>query len=138
MADSRPSAAGVAPLPLIRIALLAGVLLFGVVIWVAHRGGRVEPADPSTLHSLRQIGSIVWLAVMVAEVALFLIGLRGRSRGLAAQQSQRMMAWAAGESVALFGGVYYYLSNDAQWYAYGLLFFVLVLLAFPARLTSAA
>ena len=134
MADARSSAGRVAPLALIRIALLAGVLLFGAVVWWLHRTGQAQAADADTLHTIRQVGSVVWLAAVLAEVVLFAIRLRGGTRDVAAQRSQRLMAWAAGESVALLGGVYYLLSNDPQWYAYGLVFFVLVLLSFPARI----
>lgn len=135
MADARSPRPTATPasLPLIRIALLAGVLLFGAVTWWLHRSARIEVVGPAELHTLRQAGSVVWLGAMLAEVVLFVIRLRGRTRDPAAQQSQRVMAWAAGEVVALFGAVYYFRSRDPQWFAYGLVFFVLVLLAFPAR-----
>lgn len=135
MAEARPADGGTpaASLPLIRIALLAGVLLFGAVTWWLHRGARIEVVGPAELHTLRRAGSVVWLGALLAEVVLFVIRLRGRTRDQAAQHSQRVMAWAAGEVVALFGAVYYFRSRDPQWFVYGLVFFVLVLLAFPAR-----
>jgi hypothetical protein len=127
----RPAPA--ATLPLIRVALLAGVLIFGAVTWWLHRQGRLEVVSAGELRPLRQAGAVVWLAAIVAEVVLFVVRLRARERDPARLQSQRIMAWSAGEAVALFGGVYYFRSADPQWFVYGLIFFLGVLMVFPAR-----
>ncbi len=122
-----------ATLPLIRVALLAGVLLFGAVTWWLHRGARLEVLGAADLRPLRQAGAVVWLAAIVAEVVLFVVRLRSQDRDPARVQSQRIMAWSVGEAVALFGAVYYFRSADPQWFVYGLVFFLGVLLVFPAR-----
>lgn len=122
-----------ATLPLIRVALLAGVLVFGAVTWWLHRGARLEIAAAAELRPLRQAGAMVWLAAIVTEVALFVLRLRAHDRDPARVQSQRIMAWSVGEAVALFGAVYYFRSADPQWFVYGLVFFLGVLVVFPAR-----
>jgi hypothetical protein len=117
-------------LAVIRIALLVGVLMFGVVTYVVQRGETWQPAASSLLETLR----IALLATWVVAVVLLLI-LRARLTRLAevAGRSVLIIAWAVGEGAALFGGVYYFLSGDPQWFLIGLFLMLASFILFPIR-----
>lgn len=120
-----------ASLPVIRLALLAGVLAFGAASWFFHRG-QLEPiASPASAGALRTAGAAVWALVTVAELVLFFLVRRARDE--ATVRARKIVAWGLAESVALFGGVYYFQSGDPHWYVYGLVFFLAVLMIFPTR-----
>jgi hypothetical protein len=121
-----------AQLALIRIALLTGVLTFGAVTWFLHRGGGWTPADPARVRVLlRTPGLILW-ALVIAAVAF----LRVRWSRLAddsARAATSIIAWAAAESVALFGAAYYLLSGDPRWYTAGLFLLLVSFMLFRSR-----
>ena len=118
-------------LAVIRIALLAGVLMFGAVTYYVQRGPDWEPAAPDVLSTLYT----VMLAVLVLAV-VFLLVLRTRlGRSDKGERSLLVVAWAIGESSALFGGVYYFLSGNAQWFIIGLFVMLGSFILFPIRRT---
>jgi hypothetical protein len=119
-------------LAVIRIALLAGVLMFGAVTYYVQRGANWKPAAPDVLNSLYTI----MLAVLVLAV-VFLLVLRARlgRRSDTGERSLLVVAWAIGESSALFGGVYYFLSGNAQWFIIGLFVMLASFILFPIRRT---
>jgi hypothetical protein len=119
-------------LAVVRIALLVGVLMFGAVTYYVQRGVSWEPAAPDVLNTLHT----VMLAVLVLAVVLLLV-LRSRlgRRSLAGERTMLVMAWAIGESAALFGGVYYFLSGNAQWFIIGLFVMLASFILFPIRRT---
>lgn len=123
-------------LALIRIALLAGVLLFGGVCWLVHRAGPRPFPDPSTLGALRTAGLAVWtLAIVGVIFARLLLDSRARRRaaGAAADAAPlRILGWAAGQAAALYGGVVWLLTGDPQWYAFGLVMMLGALVLVPA------
>lgn len=126
-------AAGSSPpvvaLAIIRIALLVGVLLFGAAILFILRRGTWVPAPAESLETLRMIGIGLWAVAIVAVIALRARGL-GRRAGPGGSDP-RIIGWAIGEAVALFGGVYYLLSGRHTWYILGLMFLVMTFLLFP-------
>jgi hypothetical protein len=46
-----------------------------------------------------------------------------------------VMAWALGESTAIYGGLFWLLLADAQWYLYGMACLLLTYFIFPIRYT---
>jgi hypothetical protein len=132
-----PANAPLRTLALIRIALLAGVLLFGGVCWYVHRAGPPPPPAPSTLRALRAVGMVVWAAAVVGIVVarLRLDGAaRRRGGGAAAETANlRILAWAAGQAAALYGGVVYFLTGNPQWYVFGLTMMLGAFVVVPVR-----
>jgi hypothetical protein len=127
----RPSAAPPAStLAVIRIALLGGVLMFGAVTYMVQRGDTWQAAGPDLLGTLR----VALLATWVVAVVLLLV-LRARLTRLTevAGRSVLIIAWAVGEGAALFGGVYYFLSGNPEWFIIGLFVMLASFILFPIR-----
>jgi hypothetical protein len=127
----RPSAAPPAStLAVIRIALLVGVLMFGAVTYMVQRGDTWQAAGPDLLDTLR----VALLATWVVAVLLLLV-LRARLTRLTevAGRSVLIIAWAVGEGAALFGGVYYFLSGNPEWFIIGLFVMLASFILFPIR-----
>lgn len=118
---------------LIRGAMLLGVLLFGGLTWFMRRDGGGPGFDPDGLKTLLWVGRGTWLISMATCLALF--GMIRNSRSAARTRSLSLVGWAAGEAVALVGGVIWFLTGNSQWYSAGLVYLVLSFLAFPARET---
>lgn len=119
------------PALLIRVALLLGVLLFGGVTWYIRRDGAGLGIDPDALHTLLWVGRGTWLVSLATCMALF--GMIRNARSQARIDALSLVGWAAGETVALMGGVIWFLTGITQWYSAGLVYLVLTFLAFPAR-----
>lgn len=117
-------------LAVMRLALLMGVLAFGAVVYYLQRGENWQAADASSLSALRMALLSAWVVV-----ALLLIILRLRLSRLAAPAGRSLLiiAWAIGEGAALFGGVYYMLSGDPQWFIIGLFIMLASFILFPIR-----
>jgi hypothetical protein len=123
---------------IIRLALLAGALLFGAVIWWLARDGRVPlgraggaAPDPDALRPLRLIGPVLSVGAVAVAAALRAMIARTADPGRIA--SLRILAWAAGEAAALFGGVYWLLSGDSSRYVIGLIAMLATYVVVPLR-----
>ena len=123
---------------IIRLALLAGALLFGgVIAMLASRGSVPLPGpgggarDPGALRVLRLVGPA--LSVGAVAASLFLRAAIARTRDPARVASLRVIAWAAGEAAALFGGVYWMLSGDSSRYLIGLIAMLATFVVVPLR-----
>lgn len=122
------------PLLLIRVALLSGVLLFGAVVFFMRRSGDPLPNVPAQAESLAWIGRGLW---MVASIGTFLLWrARQQAESVAKKQQWSIIGYAMGESVALFGGVVWYLTGTPVWYVPGVLFLAALFFVFPARLSD--
>lgn len=119
------------PALLIRLALLAGVLMFGGVTWYIRREGAGPGLDPESLRTLLWVGRGTWILSMATCVSLF--GMLRNARSQARIGALSLVGWAAGEAVAMVGGVIWFLTGITQWYSAGLVYLVLTFLAFPAR-----
>lgn len=120
------------PLHAIRLAMMGGVLLFGGVSWFLTSTPDWVGADPGIADQLTWIARIAWVLVGVALVVMF---LRFRdSTDLARASSVAILAWALGETLALLGGVVFFLTSLAGWYVAGVLALTLTFVAFPAPL----
>ncbi len=123
-----PSANSTRTLGIIRIALLVGVLVFGAVVWFLRRSdGVAEGVDP---RSLRLAGQAVWAAATLGTLGLFLAAGRASPERRAIFS---VSAWALGESTAIYGGLFWMLLGDAQWYLYGVACLLLTYFIFPIR-----
>lgn len=119
------------PAILIRVALLVGVLLFGALTWYIRRDAPATGMDPEALHTLLWVGRGTWIVSMATCIAIFNMLRTARSASRVSALS--LVGWAAGEAVALVGGVIWFLTGITQWYSAGLVYLVLTFLAFPAR-----
>ncbi len=116
-------------LAVIGIVLWTGVLLFGAVIAFIHaRTGFPVKAQPMSL----RYAEMAFSAVAVA-VALVRRGRVGRAVDGAERNNQVLQVWAIGDGAALFGGVLFLLTNEAQWYGLGLLAMLTTFILVPLR-----
>ncbi|MEP7380449.1 MAG: hypothetical protein ABI910_02115 [Gemmatimonadota bacterium] len=119
------------PTILIRGAMLVGVLLFGGVTWFLRREGQGPGLDPDTLTTLLWVGRGTWILSMATCLALF--GMIRNARNERRILSLSIAGWAAGEAVAIMGGVIWFLTDISKWYSAGLVYLVLAFLAFPVK-----
>ena len=117
-------------LGLIRIALLAGVLAFGGIVWFLRRSS--DPSYGVNPHGLRVAGQAVWGLMTVGTLTLFVTA--GRS-GPERRATFSVIAWALGEATAIYGGLFWMLLGDPQWYLYGVACLLLTYFIFPIRST---
>jgi hypothetical protein len=120
----------------IRQALLTGVLLFGAVCWYTakQRGGGPQPgADADAFAAFRVLVPAACLGALV--VATVLRGRVARERDPRSRDSLRMIGWAIGESSALFGAVYYYMTGDPKLYVIGVCTLLATFIILPLRET---
>lgn len=113
-------------LHLIRLAIFSGALLFGIVTWWLRRE---NPAPLSgDLGALRFAGYGLWVGVLV--LLGFVRGLYNKATDHARRASMAIVAWGASESLALYGGVIWYLHGDSRWYLAGMLFLLATFILF--------
>jgi hypothetical protein len=131
-ARSGPSAQ-ISPLALavIRIAILAGILLFGAVIWFLHRQPGWSPMRPEALRTLRGAALLVCGAMLAVTMALRVA--HGRATTVVGGARLAILGWALAEIPALLGGVYYYLSNDPRLYVLGIVILLAAFIILPLR-----
>lgn len=117
------------PLHAIRLAMMGGVLLFGGVSWFLTRTPDWVPLERGVADQLTGIARIAWGAVGVALAVLF---LKFRDYTNAARAgSVAVLSWALGETLALLGGVIFFLTSAAGWYIAGVIALTLTFVAFP-------
>jgi hypothetical protein len=117
-------------LGIIRIALLVGVLAFGAIVWYLRRNsGTVYPVNS---RALRVAGQAVWGLMTLGTLGLFLGAGRASPERRAAFS---VIAWALGEATAIYGGLFWMLLGDSQWYLYGVACLLLTYFIFPIRYT---
>ncbi len=116
-------------LGLIRIALLVGVLAFGGIVWYLRKSGdaTVYSVNP---RGLRVAGQAVWGTMTLGTLGLFLAGSRAPAER---RVTFSVIAWALGESTAIYGGLFWMLLGDPQWYYYGVACLLLTYFIFPIR-----
>ena len=115
-------------LGLIRIALLVGVIAFGGIIWYLRRAG--DTGYLVNPRSLRVAGQAVWASMTLGTLALFLLAGRAQPER---RGSFSVIAWALGEATAIYGGLFWLLLGDSQWYLYGVACLLLTYFIFPIR-----
>jgi hypothetical protein len=75
-------------------------------------------------------GRALWAVDIV--LCLVLLQMIKRTNDPARVSSLSIIAWALGEGLAIFGGVFWYLAGTSSWYGAGLAFLVFTFLVFPA------
>ncbi|HEX6313899.1 MAG TPA: hypothetical protein VFZ73_03535 [Gemmatimonadaceae bacterium] len=117
------------PLRAIRLAMMGGVLLFGGVSWFLTGLPDWSPPEPGMADQLGVVARITWL---LAGGGLLVLFLKYRSIESPAQASTfAIFAWALGETLALLGGVVFFLTSLAGWYIAGVIALAVTFLAFP-------
>jgi hypothetical protein len=117
-------------LALIRIALLVGVLAFGGVVWYLRR--TTDPSYAVNPRGLRVAGQAVWALMTIGTLGLFLAVGKATPERRAAFS---VVAWALGEATAIYGGLFWMMLGDPQWYLYGVACLLLTYFIFPVRNT---
>lgn len=120
------------PLRAIRLAMMGGVLLFGGVSWFITRAPGWTAPDPGIAAELTWIARVVWALAGIALVVLF---LKFRdSESVARASTVAIVSWSLGETLALLGGVVFFLTAAAGWYVAGVIALALTFVAFPPPL----
>jgi len=115
-------------LTMIRVALLAGVLLFGGSTYVVHQNDWSPAPYPVALEYAPAIFLIIALAITIfLRVALGPNADAGRRGRLG------IMAWVMAEMPALWGAVYYWASDDPKWFMAGVAMLIISFLLFPLK-----
>ncbi|MEO6447369.1 MAG: hypothetical protein ABIZ91_16700 [Gemmatimonadaceae bacterium] len=115
----------------IRFAMMLGVLLFGGVTWFLRQSGEGDTMDQSLLPSLLWIARGLWVLAIAGCIGLF--GVLRNTTSPARVSQLSIIGWALGESVALLGGVVWFVTGSPAWYLPGVVFLLLTFVAFPGR-----
>jgi hypothetical protein len=109
--------------------MMGGVLLFGGVSWFLTRTPDWAPPEAGLLRQLTGIARIAWIVV---GLTLIVMVLKFRnSTNPARASSVAILAWALAETLALFGGVVFFLTASPGWYVAGVFALSLAFVAFP-------
>jgi hypothetical protein len=110
--------------------MMGGVLLFGGVSWFLTQSPDWTAPEPGIADQLTRVARIAWIVVGVALVVMF---MKFRDpTDVARASSVAILAWALGETLALLGGVVYFLTSMPGWYVAGVVALTLTFVAFPA------
>lgn len=118
-------------LPRIRSALLGIVLFFGLLTWVAFDVG-IDPRGAHLAGRLQVVGLMTWVYAFLQIADLKIWHSRFAKRRRASSRiPEALEGWLLGQMLPWFGIAYYALTDDARWYAAGLVLFLLNFLIFP-------
>jgi hypothetical protein len=118
-----------AALRVIRLALLAGVVMFGSVVYYLTREGPVSDVPNEATRSL----SFALMGLAAASLAaLFVVrSIRDRAASYDRRSALTVVGWAVGEAPALLGGVVYLLTASPLPYLTGLSVLIASFLMIP-------
>lgn len=120
-------------LPRIRTALLGLTLFGGLLIWVGFSLGLI-PWGEHLLVKLRVVVGVTWLYALIQVADLRLWHSRFTMRRRASSRiPETLEGWLLGQLIAWFGMAYYALTNDARFFAAGVLLLLATFAVFPAR-----
>jgi hypothetical protein len=116
-------------LRVIRVALLAGVVIFGTVVFYLTREGPVSDVPAETARYL----SFVLVGLAAASLAALLVvrSVRDNTPDREKKSSLTVVGWALGEAPALLGGVIYMLTASPVPYLTGLAVLIVAFLMIP-------
>lgn len=124
------------PVAQVRVrAILLGIALFvGLVVWVWHSLGATAPQPSDFIRKLRVVGIMTWLYALVQLVDMrFWHSGVARRRRISLGIPESLIAWLFGQMLAWFGIIYYAFTEDARWYAGGLVVLLITFAIFPIR-----
>lgn len=101
------------PLPVIRLGLLGGTTLFGLVAWVIAGSEGIAPELFSSLGEYAPMG-ITALFVVLA-IGVWVARTQQHVSG-----GSPIVGWALAEAMALLGGIYFLLVGDPTFWIFGL------------------
>ncbi len=116
-------------LSIVRVGLLAGVLMFGGVTWVLHQQGSLTMAPPDTAAVLTTIAMVITAVSLLAVLVIRVFLVPGVPKGQ--HGSITIIAWAIGETPALFGAVHYFMTGEPRWFIVGLTVMLVAFFAMP-------
>lgn len=117
-------------LNIIRFALLAGAVFFGVIAWFLTSSGQVAvSADEATADMFRY--AFYGLAVIDLGAMLFMRQRAEKATSYAQRASFTLVGYALAEGLTLFGAVNLLLTGGYLLFLVGLLVFLLAFLMFP-------
>jgi hypothetical protein len=132
MASQQPGQISASPAQtaIIRFALFMGVFMFGIVTWYI-RSQEPPPSDSGEFAVL----NYVFLALVAVAVSIAVVMKRKQTATpeWGKRVTYGIIGWAACESTALFGGVYWLLTGDSQLYMIGVVILVASLLLLAPR-----
>lgn len=117
----------------VRSALLGLTLFVALLVWVAFSMG-VIPRGTHLVTKLRALGVMTWLYAVVQIIDMKIWHSRfARRRRATSRIPESLEGWLLGQMIAWFGIVYYALTDDARWFAAGLVLLLLSFVVFPIR-----
>ena len=122
-----------AQLPAIRSVILGTTLFVGLLIWVCFSVGLI-PQGTHLVDKLRVLGVTTWLYALVQILDLKIWHSRFAVRRRAASRiPEAVEGWLFAQMLAAFGIVYYALTDDARWFAAGIMMLLFSFVVFPIR-----
>ena len=120
-------------LPAIRSVILGTTLFVALLVWVAFSVGLI-PQGTHLTDKLRVLGVTTWLYALVQIIDLKVWHSRFAQRRRAASRLPEVVeGWLLAQMLSSFGVVYYALTDDARWFAAGIVMLLLSFVVFPIR-----
>lgn len=118
-------------LPKVRSILLGITLFVALLVWICFTLGLV-PHGTHLVTKLRVVGVMTWLYALVQIADLrFWHSRYVQRRRAGSRLPEALEGWLLGQMIAWFGIVYYMLTDDARWFAAGLVLFLVSFVVFP-------
>jgi hypothetical protein len=112
---------------IIRGALTAGALLFGVVAYVQQRGRTVDPSQ--AIGAIRVVAYVFCLGALAAVMVIR--GIRA-TKEPAVRATFSLIGWSVGEASALMGGIFMLLGGEPWPFCAGILVLLFAWMQLPA------
>ena len=114
--------------------VLLGIALFaGLVVWVWHSFGP-QPRSVALAAKLRVVGVMTWLYALVQILDMrFWHSRFAERRRVSSGIPESVIAWLFGQMLAVFGIIYFGVTEDPRWYVGGLVLLLITFVAFPIR-----
>jgi hypothetical protein len=115
----------------IRISFLAGVLMFGAVVWFMRRGGGGPVASSTGL-----VDAISYAALAIGVIGIVVMRrVLANATTAAKYANSAVIGWSFGELAALGGGVHFFLTGDPTRYVIGVMVMLMSFVLIPLRRT---